>query len=50
MSWPVSEALVLEAARLKAPYAISYADASAAATAISTGAPLVTGVAEFRWL
>lgn len=48
--WPVSEALVLEAARLKARYPISYADAFAAATAISSGALLVTGDAEFRGL
>jgi len=48
--WPVSEALVLEAAQLKARYAISYADAFAAATAISTEALLVTGDTEFRKL
>ncbi len=48
--WPVSEALVLEAARLKARFAISYADAFAAATARSAGAPLVTGDPELRKL
>jgi predicted nucleic acid-binding protein len=39
---------ILEAARLKGRYSISYADAFAAATAIARDAPLVTGDAEFR--
>jgi len=38
-----SDQLVMQAAKLKAQYAISYADAFAAATAISRKAPLVTG-------
>jgi predicted nucleic acid-binding protein len=48
--WPVSEELVLEAARLKARFPISYADAFAAATARSVPAPLATGDPEFRKL
>jgi ribonuclease VapC len=39
---------VIEAARLKARYPISYADAFALATAIREGACLVTGDPEFR--
>lgn len=46
----VPKRLVLEAARLKARFPISYADAFAAATAIRTGAVLVTGDPEFRAL
>jgi len=45
---PVPRALVLGAARLKAQYPISYADAMAAETAIRAGAPLVTGDPEFK--
>jgi len=41
---------VIEAARLKARHAISYADAFAAATAIRHGAILVTGDREFEAL
>jgi predicted nucleic acid-binding protein len=41
---------VIEAAKLKAQHAISYADAFAAATAIRRGAVLVTGDPEFRAL
>ena len=41
---------VIEAAKLKAQHAISYADAFAAATAIRHGAILVTGDREFRAL
>ena len=38
-----SDQLVMQAAHLKARYAISYADAFAAATAMNRGLPLVTG-------
>jgi predicted nucleic acid-binding protein len=41
---------VLEAARIKARYAISYADCFAAATALREKAPLVTGDPEFKKL
>jgi len=41
-----SEARVLEAAHLKAGYAMAYADAFAVATAIAYGATLLTGDAE----
>jgi predicted nucleic acid-binding protein len=49
-----SEARVLEAARLKAGYAIAFADAFALATAIAHGATLLTGDPEIlngdpRW-
>lgn len=49
---PVSNAFaeVIEAAKLKAQYPISYADAFAAATAVRHGAVLVTGDREFRTL
>jgi predicted nucleic acid-binding protein len=49
---PISNAFaeVIEAAKLKAQHAISYADAFAAATAIRHGAILVTGDREFRAL
>ncbi|HEX7362186.1 MAG TPA: PIN domain-containing protein [Bryobacteraceae bacterium] len=40
--------LAMRAARLKAQYAISYADAFAAATAIAHALPLVTGDPELR--
>ncbi len=40
---PVKEALVLEAARLKAQYPISYADAFAVATARQERCPVLTG-------
>jgi predicted nucleic acid-binding protein len=43
-----SYADVLDAARLKAQFPISYADAFAAATAIRTSSVLVTGDEEFR--
>jgi len=39
---------ILEAARLKGQYAISYADAFAAITAIRFDSPLVTGDPEFQ--
>lgn len=39
---------VLEAARIKARYAIAYADCFAVATALREGAPIVTGDPEFR--
>lgn len=42
------KALVLDAARLKAKYPISFADAIAAETAIRAGAPLVTGDPDFK--
>jgi predicted nucleic acid-binding protein len=45
-----SDALVIEAARLKAAYPISYADAFAAATAMRARCPLATGDPEFRAL
>jgi predicted nucleic acid-binding protein len=45
-----SDRLVIEAARLKAAYPISYADAFAAATATRARCPLVTGDPEFRSL
>jgi predicted nucleic acid-binding protein len=41
---------VIEAAKLKAQHAVSYADAFAAATAIRRGAVLVTGDPELRAL
>jgi ribonuclease VapC len=44
----VPKALVLGAARLKAKYPISYADAIAAETAVRAGAPLVTGDPDFK--
>jgi len=49
---PITNAFaeVIEAAKLKAQHAISYADAFAAATAIRHGAILVTGDREFRAL
>jgi predicted nucleic acid-binding protein len=40
--------LVMQAARMKAQHAISYADAFAAATAIAHALPLVTGDPELR--
>ena len=39
---------VIDAARLKAKYALSYADCFSVATALAQGAPLVTGDPEFR--
>lgn len=45
---PANDELVMRAANLKARYAISYADAFAAATAISRESPLVTGDPELR--
>ncbi len=42
------DGLVMDAAVLKAQYAISYADAFAVATAIVSKAPLVTGDPELR--
>lgn len=49
---PVSNTFpeVLEAARLKAQFPISYADAFAVATALRAGANLITGDPEFRVL
>jgi predicted nucleic acid-binding protein len=46
----VSNALpdVLEAARIKARYAIAYADCFAVATALREGAPIVTGDPQFK--
>jgi predicted nucleic acid-binding protein len=43
-----TDELVMAAALLKARHAISYADAFAAATALSQDAPLVTGDPELR--
>ena len=43
-----SDQLVMHAAKLKAGYAISYADAFAAATAISRKTPLATGDPELQ--
>lgn len=40
--------LVIEAARIKAQFAISHADAFAVATAINEDAAIVTGDPEFR--
>lgn len=40
---PARESLVLEAAELKARYALSYADAFAVATARQAALPIVTG-------
>jgi len=47
-SLPVPKALIMAAARLKAKYPISYADAIAAETAIRAGASLVTGDPDFK--
>jgi Predicted nucleic acid-binding protein, contains PIN domain len=44
----VSDSMVLAAARLKAQYRISYADAFAVVTAIQIGAELVTGDPEIQ--
>jgi predicted nucleic acid-binding protein len=44
----IDEELLLTAARLKAGYPISYADAFAAALAIVYNAPLLTGDPEFK--
>jgi ribonuclease VapC len=44
----VPKALIMAAARLKAKYPISYADAIAAETAIRADAPLVTGDPDFK--
>ncbi len=41
---------VMEAARIKARYAVSYADCFAAATAVREKAPVVTGDPEFKKL
>ena len=46
----VDDALVSEAVNLKSVYAISYADAFAAALSIRLHAPLITGDREFRAL
>ena len=45
---PVSEELVLEAAALKADYAIAYADCFAVATAAAEKAAVVTGDPDFK--
>jgi len=47
---PAVNALVWEAARLKAQHRISFADAFAVATAVREGAPLVTGDPEMKGL
>lgn len=47
-SVPVGDDLVMYAARLKARYPISYADAFAAATAVMRNSPLVTGDLDFQ--
>jgi len=47
---PASDDVVMQAATLKSRYALSYADAFAAATAISRELPLVTGDPELRAL
>jgi uncharacterized protein len=47
---PNTFADVIDTARLKARYAISYADAFAAATAMRVGAVIVTGDPDFRAL
>ena len=47
---PATWDIVLQAARLKAQYALSYADCIAAACAISHRAALVTGDKEFKAL
>jgi PIN domain nuclease of toxin-antitoxin system len=47
---PAERSLTLEAARYKARYRISYADAYCAALSSLTGFPLVTGDPEFRQL
>jgi len=44
----VPDSLVWEAARIKARFPVSYADAFAAATAAASGCPLVTGDPEMR--
>lgn len=49
-SVPVPGTLLLAAARLKARFPISHADAVAAETALRAGAPLVTGEPDFRRL
>jgi predicted nucleic acid-binding protein len=45
---PAADSLIMAAATLKSRYAISYADAFAAATALSRDASLVTGDPELR--
>ncbi len=47
---PVTWELILQAARLKAEYALSYADCVAAACAMTHQAILLTGDSEFRAL
>jgi len=44
----VSDGTVMEAAEIKGKYPISYADAFAVATALQTGATLVTGDPEYK--
>ena len=48
MFYEATEDRILAAARLKADYSISYADAFAAALALELGATLVTGDSEFK--
>jgi len=48
--YPVSNSLVIDAARIKGQYAISYADAFAVVTAQKEGATLVTGDPELKAL
>ena len=45
---PIPNSLVMEAARLKAVYGLSHADAFAVATALREKAPLVTGDPEMK--
>jgi ribonuclease VapC len=47
---PVTWEIILQAARFKAQYALSYADCVAAASAVAHQAILVTGDPEFRAL
>jgi ribonuclease VapC len=44
----VSDGAVMEAAEIKGKYPISYADAFAVATALQTGATLVTGDPQYK--
>jgi predicted nucleic acid-binding protein len=46
--YEATEERILAAARLKAEYSISSADAFAASLALELGAPLVTGDLEFK--
>lgn len=46
--WPVDFSLVMDAARLKAVHALSYADCFAVAVAVRTDALILTGDPEFK--